>query len=105
MTARLSLPLLLNDAGDFVTIAEDSPEATAQSVALLLDTRPGERRAVPEYGFPNPLGQPVDETRVRAVISEWEPAADPATVTAVLSSDTRSQQVTVTPGQADVDFA
>ena len=72
----LRLPLTAGPQG-LATVEVDSDEDVAQSVALLLDTRPGERRSVPEYGLPDPLFIGVDLDVVAGVVEEWEPRADP----------------------------
>lgn len=74
----LTLALPLRMAGSrLATVETDSDEEIAQSVALLLDTRPGERRSVPEYGLPDPLFSGVDLDVIADVVDEWEPRATP----------------------------
>jgi hypothetical protein len=73
--AHLAFPIRLG-AGGLATVEQDSDADIVQSVALLLDTRPGERRSVPEYGLPDPLFSGLTEDQVTAVISEWEERAD-----------------------------
>lgn len=72
------MPLILTSAGGFGVLDQDTPVEITNSLALLLDTRPGERRCVPEYGLPDPLGRGVDPIEVAELIEEWEPRADPA---------------------------
>lgn len=75
MTAHLAFPLRL--AGrSLATVEHDSPQDIEQSVRLLLNTRPGERRSVPGYGMPDPLfGREVDLQEVVATVAEWEDRA------------------------------
>jgi phage baseplate assembly protein W len=76
----LSLPLQVAADGGMVTVAQDSPAEISQSVALLLSTRVGERRSVPDYGSDDPLGTGLSPNDVTAVVEQWEDRADPATV-------------------------
>jgi phage baseplate assembly protein W len=99
---RLSLPLRLQ-GGRFVAVGQDSPQALAESVALLLDTRPGERRSVPEYGLPDPLFGGVDPITLRGAVEVWEPDATPSAIRVALSGVT--QNVTVELDPSDEDFA
>lgn len=104
MTVRLSLPLRLSGSR-FVTVGQDSPQALAESVGLLLDTRPGERRSIPEYGFPSPLFSQdgVDPEQARGVISQWEDAGQVEITAALVANGV--QHVTVELGISDEEFA
>lgn len=89
------------------SLAADSPAEIAQSVALMAATRPGERRSVPDYGLPDPLGHGIDVDDLVDAIATWEDRADPAAVTAAaetIAADSgspdagmRVQRVTVVP--------
>lgn len=112
---RLSLPLRLSGSR-FVTVPQDSPQALSESVGLLLDTRPGERRSVPEYGYSSPLFSQtgVDPEIVRGVIDQWEqrePGPDgmprpipQAEITTALEAN-GVQTATVELGITDEEFA
>lgn len=76
---RFAFPLHIA-GGRVATVAQDSEADIAQSVALLLTTRPGERRSNPGYGLPDPVFGGVDLDEVTDVIAEWEPRADPSLV-------------------------
>lgn len=102
MSARLALPLRMSN-GRLATVEHDSLAATAQAVALLLDTRPGERRSVPAYGMPDQLFTGLDAEQVRAAVQQWHPQTDPVAIELALSGTT--QTVTVTPGSGDEAFA
>lgn len=95
MPARLHLPLRVSPAGPLATTEQDSPTEVAQSVALLLATRPRERRSVSAYGTPDPLFTGLDPDTVTATITQWEPRADPALIDTVAAGDT--QWATVWP--------
>lgn len=56
MALTLTLPLALADDGRLGTLVQDSAADLAQSIGLILATRPGERLAAPEYGFTDALG-------------------------------------------------
>jgi hypothetical protein len=77
---HLALPLTVAADGTLASVTQDSPAEVSQSVALLLATRPGERRSVPGYGLPDPLFSGIDLDQVAAVIEEWEDRADPADI-------------------------
>lgn len=80
MSVTLRLPLQVTPGRGLLSLTQDSDADIAQSVALLLATRQGERRSVPNYGLPDPLGAAVDLAVMAQVISEWEERADPATI-------------------------
>lgn len=80
MARVLSLPLTIAPNGSMATITQDHPAEITQSVALLLDTRPGDRRTLPDYGLPDYLFRGYDPALVDEVIAEWEPRADPEMV-------------------------
>lgn len=80
MPLHLSLPLQVAADGALVAVEQDSPAEIAQSVALLLSTRPGERRSVPDYGTEDPRGAGLDADELNAAVAEWEDRADPVTV-------------------------
>lgn len=95
----LSLPLQVAADGGMLTVPADSPQAIAQSTALLLDTRPGERRAIRAYGSPDPRFSGLDVAAAQAAVATWEPRADPLQVTVVddHADGTRWQYVTALP--------
>lgn len=78
--ARLALPLTISDSGRLVTIEQDSAEDIAQCVALILDTRPGERAAFPEFGLPDPLFADLDIDEIAETVQRWEERADQLTI-------------------------
>lgn len=97
----LTLALPLRMAGSrLATVETDSDEEIAQSVALLLDTRPGERRSVPEYGLPDPLFSGVDLDVIADVVDEWEPRATPLFLEQLLDGGI-VDIVNVAPGAED----
>jgi phage baseplate assembly protein W len=71
----LTLPLVVTANGRLGTIVQGSPEELAQSIGLLLSTRPGERKAVPGYGLTDPLGVGLKPTEVDRGVASWEPRA------------------------------
>lgn len=80
MVDHLALPIAINTTGRLAAVPQDSNADVAQSVALLLSTRPGERLATPDYGLDDPLGIGVDVGMVADVIGKFEERADPASV-------------------------
>lgn len=93
MARHLAFPIALGADGRLATLEQDSPAEVAQSVALLLATQPGERAAVPDYGYPSPLGRGVDAAEVAELVGEWEDRADPALVEVTLTSITEQRAV------------
>lgn len=78
MARTLALPLAVGPNGALASLTQGAPEEISQSVALLLDTRPGERAAVPDYGLPDSLGSGLNADQVVDVITAWEErATDP----------------------------
>lgn len=76
MAEHLAFPIRVTGGGWLSTVDQDSQPDIVQSVALLLDTRPGERRSEPEYGLPDPVFGDIDAAQVEAVITQWEERAD-----------------------------
>lgn len=77
MARTLTLPLALSAGGAFATVTHGHPAEIAQSVGLLLATRPGERRCNPGYGFTDPVFDGVTPELIDAAVADWEPRADP----------------------------
>jgi phage baseplate assembly protein W len=99
----LTLPLQQAGDGGMRTVPVDSPAELEQAVLLLLETRPGERRAVKRYGTPDPRFGGLDRAAVLAAVEEWEPRADPLTLEVTV--DGASQYVLVRLGDSDADLA
>lgn len=91
----LKLPIQLAANGQLAAHEGDSVADVAQSVALLLDTRIGERRSVPDYGTLDPLFDQVDPAVLRDAISTWEPRADEPLVRQLTAETDTSQHVEV----------
>jgi len=70
---HLSLPLRVAPNGRLSTVAQDSAADVAQSLGVLLATRPGERVAVPTYGTPDPQADGPDYAATQAAAAYWEP--------------------------------
>lgn len=99
MPLRLSLPLQVAADGALAAVEQDSPAEVAQSVALLLSTRPGERRSVPDYGSDDPMFSGLTADDVNAAVELWEDRADGTTVEVVASGI--EQYARVYPGSVD----
>lgn len=80
MPSHLALPLAVTSAGGLAALDQDSPLEVAQSVALLLATRPGERAAVPEYGAADMIAVGIDPEAIAAAVEDHEPRAVPAVI-------------------------
>lgn len=87
MSRHLALPLRLGAGGSFVTVPEDSLDEVAQSVAVVLLTRLGERPATPTLGTPDPTFAGLDADAALELVSEWEPRADLELVEQTLDAD------------------
>lgn len=77
---HLAFPIRVTAGGGLATVEQDSTADIVQSVALLLDTRPDERRSVPEYGLPDPVFGGLNVTQLSQLIAVWEPRADLTTI-------------------------
>lgn len=96
MPRHLAFPIAVT-GGQLATLEQDSPVEVAQSVALLLATEPGERQAVPDYGYPSPLGRGVNVEEVANLVAEWEERADPSLVEVTVTT-LAEQRAIVYPG-------
>lgn len=75
---HLSVPFEIDQRGHARTLDQDSDEEILQSVRVLIDTRPGERLIVPDYGvddlaFVGPAD--IGEEWLADAVAEWEPRA------------------------------
>jgi hypothetical protein len=96
MPSTLRMPLAVAPGRGLLALEQGGSADIAQSVALLLSTTPGDRRSVPDYGLPNPLGSGVEVAELIEVIGEWEDRADPTFVEEL--ADGIVQQFAVSPG-------
>lgn len=80
MTRHLRVPLALDGSGSLVTLTQDGIAEVAQSVAVLLATRPGDRPAVPDYGAPDPTFASDIAGGLTAAVALWEPRANPVEI-------------------------
>lgn len=80
MPQRLALPIRVTSTGALASVPQDSDADIRQSIALLVNTRPGERRSEPDYGLPDPRFGTVDVAEIADVIATWEPRADDAVI-------------------------
>jgi phage baseplate assembly protein W len=72
---HLAFPIRVTSQG-LATVQQDSDADIVQSVALLLNTRPGDRRSLPDYGLPDPVFGHLSSADVVAVVAEWEDRAN-----------------------------
>lgn len=97
MPAHLRFPIAVTAAGRLTTVEQDSDPDIVQAVALLLDTRPGERRSVPDYGLPDPVFGGVLPAHVAGLITAWEERAD-QTIVEQVATQIGVQQLQVQAG-------
>lgn len=92
---HLALPLRLDSTGRLAVVAQNSPEDVAQSVGVLVATRPFERVAVPGYGTPDPQADGPNLTATRAAVEHWEPRAGTVDLTLTVDGATVTVDVSV----------
>ncbi len=85
MTQHLAVPLSLTPGGCLATVAEDSVEEIAQSVAVILRTEPGDRLTEPELGLADPAFADLPPQALLSAIERWEPRASVELVEQVLT--------------------
>ncbi|SDC46482.1 hypothetical protein [Nocardioides lianchengensis] len=93
MARTLALPIAVGRDRGLTAHEQDSEAEIAQSVALLADTRPGERAALPDYGLPDPVGSGLDADLLVGVVTEWEERADPADVEVLVAAAVQAAAV------------
>lgn len=75
---HLAVPFRLARDGSVATVDQDSDIELLQTVGVLIDTRPGDRQVVPDYGVDDLTFVPatdVDGEWVADAAAEWEPRA------------------------------
>lgn len=92
MASILAYPLRVLPGGVFATVEQDSDEAHAQQIAVLVATRKGERVLVNDFGITDPAFAQLDPGEVYAGVELYGP---PVTVTSVRSGTPRAGQVDV----------
>lgn len=104
MPQHLALPIAVTASGRLANVEQDSLEDISQSVALLVDTRPGDRRSVDEYGIPDPVFGGVDVDEITDLILEWEERADQSYVEQVAAGIVAQAQLHAdSSGPSDVE--
>lgn len=101
MAQHLAFPIRVTGRGVLATVEQDSEADIAQSVALLLDTRPSERRSVPDYGLPDPVFGGLDVAEVVEVISTWEERAEELDIEQIAQGVIDSAQVYAQPATTE----
>ena len=81
--------------GTVATIDQDSDEATAEGIAVLVLTRKGERTLVPEFGVSDPTFRTLSEAEVNVGIADFGPASE---VTGLTITDLGQQPATTATG-------
>jgi hypothetical protein len=104
MPRTLALPIALGRDGGLAALEQDSAPEVAQSVALLVDTRPGERTALPSYGLPDPVGGRLDVDALVDVVAQWEERAD-TTEVELLAAELAAQAAAVHPAPTSTEEA
>jgi hypothetical protein len=90
----LSVPFRLTPNGAAATVDQDSDEADAEQIGVLIATRIGERRDAPGFGIPNPVFVGVDPGAITNGVALYGPPVQIDDIK-VTYPDELTQQVTV----------
>lgn len=88
----ISHPFRLELNGDVATVAEDSDEANAEGIAVLVLTRTGERDLVPAFGVPDPTFNGLTLADVNVGLIDYGPPVE-VTDYSTAYPDDRTQRV------------
>jgi phage baseplate assembly protein W len=83
----LSHPFRLAGNGSIATAEQDSDEANAEQLAVLILTRIGERPMVPGFGITDPTFGTLDRSEVAAGVAAYGPDVNVTDVRAEYESD------------------
>lgn len=75
MTRLFKYPMHINDLGHFETV-EDGEESYVQEIAMMIQTVPGERHLVPEYGIEELTFSDFQQLEIEAQINMFGPPVD-----------------------------
>lgn len=75
MARLLAYPVRLGSNGTFVDV-EDGEDYYAQEIACLIQTQPGERELVPDYGIDDPTFSEFDRLELASKIEAFGPPVD-----------------------------
>ena len=90
---HFAVPFRIGRNGSAATVDQDSDEELLQTVGVLLETRPGERQVVPNYGVDDLTFSTADgitEEWVDDAVRRFEPRADGSVVSAAVDSSGRA---------------
>lgn len=73
MARILSHPFRLLANGAAATVEQDTAEANAEQLAVLVLTRIGERQLVPGFGLSDPTFAALSPTQLHAAVAEYGP--------------------------------
>lgn len=94
MARILSHPFRLGRSGQAVTVEQDTDEANAEQLAVLVLTRLGERTLVPTFGIPDPTFGELDAGALTAAVELHGPPVSIEQLEVRYPSET-TQEVTV----------
>ena len=97
MTQIISYPFRLMPQGRIATVEQNSDLATAEQLADLLLTRPGERVLVPTYGIVDPAFVGVNAADIEIAVAIFGP---PVTIVSIEEQTINSQITEVRIGFA-----
>lgn len=87
MTAILSHPFRLLPNGAAATVEQDSDQANAEQIAVLVTTYLGERPLSPGFGVTDPVFGGLDNSEVLAGIEAFGPPVDVSDIRSTWESD------------------
>lgn len=95
MARILSHPFRLAPDGRIATVEQDTDQANAEQLAVLIMTRRGERPLVPTFGITDPVFAELDRAELEGAIETFGP---PVRITGVDADfvDASTEQVVVT---------
>lgn len=97
MSAILSHPFRLAPNGTVATVEQDSDQANAEQIGVLLLTFQGERPLAPGFGVPDPSFRGIPAGVITGQVARYGPRVTVRTVTAVAAGDAELDiQVTFT---------
>lgn len=69
----MSYPFRIGGGGAVATVEQNSDDADAEQLAILILTRTGERGLVPEFGLRDPAFAGIDASELAGAVSRWGP--------------------------------
>jgi hypothetical protein len=94
----LSHPFRLDTTGAVATVEDDSDDAIAEGVAVLVLTRRGERDLCPDFGCTDQRFEQVDVAEINAGLADYGPAVTVGSVQTFTTDTTLTAVLTLETG-------